>query len=595
MKTKIILFIILYSLCGNTIYSQYNKNLTTEEKQKIIDSLNSSNWRTVENAVYEIRSYNIVEAKELLEQRMWDTITYPKDFIIKALARMNSSKVHEYALAYIDTLQQDIDKLDIINDPDSTNWYDRYALVEIQVQLARILFQLDDYSKADKVIELLNYNPERPNDYALSALKYLVKKYPEQYSQLGKQKYELAIADTINLGYDRLSYFFELHHISGNETLPIAKKMFIEDKDVAVRISLLNFFAVYPPDEVIPFLKERLIIEPDRYFQGFIVNEMLGYYGSPDIYNYLSNLRSSLTNPSLKEHIDLELKNFEVSKPEEHMYLSSMIDSLQSYRQQCVNLNWIDNTLSTELSAKGQTAKTYLLSGDSLNCARQLKSFQQKVDSEYRDSLNTTTSFATKDAWKFLYTYPQYILDRLPKIPDVVPPGITSLFPTISYAGGSEFTLTVNGSLFKTGAVVQWNNLNKSTTFISDKSLQANILTSDLTVQGITNITVVNEDGGKSNVVSFTILPGVTNLLDSLISFTNQSYQKGWIDNGGILNSLIKKLENAKKDLQKNNNNAVKNKLEAYAQELQAQRGKHIKEEAFTVLKYYSDYIISGL
>src|SRR5262249_61099670 len=44
-------------------------------------------------------------------------------------------------------------------------------------------------------------------------------------------------------------------------------------------------------------------------------------------------------------------------------------------------------------------------------------------------------------------------------------PILTSLSPNSAAAGGAAFTLTVNGSNFVAGAVVQWNGAARTTTF----------------------------------------------------------------------------------------------------------------------------------
>ncbi|MDA3860087.1 MAG: hypothetical protein PF445_02580 [Melioribacteraceae bacterium] len=84
-------------------------------------------------------------------------------------------------------------------------------------------------------------------------------------------------------------------------------------------------------------------------------------------------------------------------------------------------------------------------------------------------------------------------------------------------------------------------------------------------------------------------------MLDTLISYTNQCYNFEWIDNAGIYNSLSKKIENAKKDLVKGKLNSTKNKIEAFQNEVAAQHEKHITNDGYKFLYYFSDYIIGRL
>src|SRR5665213_2095953 len=50
---------------------------------------------------------------------------------------------------------------------------------------------------------------------------------------------------------------------------------------------------------------------------------------------------------------------------------------------------------------------------------------------------------------------------------------LTSLDPNGATAGGSAFTLTVNGSSFVSGATVRWNGSPLSTTFVNGTQLTA--------------------------------------------------------------------------------------------------------------------------
>ena len=63
-------------------------------------------------------------------------------------------------------------------------------------------------------------------------------------------------------------------------------------------------------------------------------------------------------------------------------------------------------------------------------------------------------------------------------------PAIGSLSPMGATVGGSDFTLTVLGSNFGTGSVVQWNQAPRATTVVSATQLTAAIPASDLAAVG---------------------------------------------------------------------------------------------------------------
>src|SRR5262249_37898443 len=86
-------------------------------------------------------------------------------------------------------------------------------------------------------------------------------------------------------------------------------------------------------------------------------------------------------------------------------------------------------------------------------------------------------------------------------------PSLTSLSPNSAVAGGAAFTLTVNGSNFVAGAVVQWNGAARTTTFVGATQVTASISASDIAAAGGGQGTVVNPapGGGTSTALTFTI------------------------------------------------------------------------------------------
>ena len=84
---------------------------------------------------------------------------------------------------------------------------------------------------------------------------------------------------------------------------------------------------------------------------------------------------------------------------------------------------------------------------------------------------------------------------------------LSSLSPANATAGGVGFTLTVFGSGFVLGSVVQWNGSNLTTTFVSATQLTATIPATNIAAAGTARVTVFNPapGGGTSNALTFTI------------------------------------------------------------------------------------------
>ena len=81
------------------------------------------------------------------------------------------------------------------------------------------------------------------------------------------------------------------------------------------------------------------------------------------------------------------------------------------------------------------------------------------------------------------------------------------LVPSAAAAGGSGFTLTINGTGFVSSSVVNWNGSALPTTVVNENQVTATVPASDIAFDGTVSVTVTNPapGGGTSNVASFTI------------------------------------------------------------------------------------------
>jgi FG-GAP-like repeat/Abnormal spindle-like microcephaly-assoc'd, ASPM-SPD-2-Hydin len=88
---------------------------------------------------------------------------------------------------------------------------------------------------------------------------------------------------------------------------------------------------------------------------------------------------------------------------------------------------------------------------------------------------------------------------------DPVPLINQPLVPVSAKPGNKGFTLTVNGTGFVVGAVVEWNGAERLTEFVSSSQLKATIEASDVAKAGTAWIKVVNPSGTVSSVAFFPI------------------------------------------------------------------------------------------
>ena len=118
-------------------------------------------------------------------------------------------------------------------------------------------------------------------------------------------------------------------------------------------------------------------------------------------------------------------------------------------------------------------------------------------------------------------------------------PAITTLGPSSATAGGAAFTLTVTGSNFVSGAVIQWNTSALTTNFVSATQLTAAISPDRIANPGTVNVKV-NSSGVDSNTVTFVILNGPTiNTISPSITTAGGPDLTLTVDGGGFTTASV--------------------------------------------------------
>ena len=89
-----------------------------------------------------------------------------------------------------------------------------------------------------------------------------------------------------------------------------------------------------------------------------------------------------------------------------------------------------------------------------------------------------------------------------------------ALVPDAVAPGGEGFTLTVNGTGFVSGAVVNWNHSSLPTTFVKDSQVTASVPAPDIAAASTASVTVVNPSPGgcTSNVMFFEVTSAISSI-----------------------------------------------------------------------------------
>ncbi|MCZ2151534.1 MAG: putative Ig domain-containing protein [Bryobacterales bacterium] len=96
------------------------------------------------------------------------------------------------------------------------------------------------------------------------------------------------------------------------------------------------------------------------------------------------------------------------------------------------------------------------------------------------------------------------------------PPAISVLNPNSAAAGSPQFTLSVQGTGFQSGAIVRWNNQDLVTSFVSTTLLNATVSASLLVSPGTAQVVVRNADQQTSTPATFTIPTSLPPTITSL-------------------------------------------------------------------------------
>jgi hypothetical protein len=396
--------------------------------------------------------------------------------------------------------------------------------------------KLGDYSTVEYMFANVQRDSSRVDLDALEMLEMAARNLP-QYAERAKAEL-IRLMHTASLGPYRHNAMFRVVNLYGVEVSPELVRVCREDTaEGSNRLSALQQLILlgYPP--VHSLLVERLLREPAWAYRLDIADTLLKRYGTPADYKAVFEYLQWETNRTARNLTTLALARFTPPVPAPSLAAMTVLDSLVSYKHEVYALGWLaDADFVRELDGDLQRAGQALSTGDSVGCARSVKTFQDEIDIVYKDSLNPDPRKVTIEGWKFLYYNAQYILDRLPQIPPS--PVITSVTPSSATAGSGSFTLTVKGKAFVSGSTVHWNTSARTTSFIADSLLQAAILASDIAATGTASVAVINAGNDTSNTVSFAITAPPPGLIVKLVNSRDarltdgslQYYEGGWKD-----------------------------------------------------------------
>ncbi|MEP7271934.1 MAG: hypothetical protein ABI882_10560 [Acidobacteriota bacterium] len=124
-------------------------------------------------------------------------------------------------------------------------------------------------------------------------------------------------------------------------------------------------------------------------------------------------------------------------------------------------------------------------------------------------------------------------------------PTLSQINPATTAARGPQFVLTVTGTNFFAGSVVQWNGAARPTAFVNATTLTAQIPASDIVFPGTASVTVFNPlpGGGTSSALSFAIInpvPAITTLNPTSVLFGSPAFTLQVLGVNFVENSVVR-------------------------------------------------------
>lgn len=449
----------------------------TLAQDPILQGLDSPDSQIRLRTLYKINKEKLRQYGAALEARIFiEEEPYLKVHYMRALHSIHYENNETIARALIDT----VNNYPASTDPISIKVLATYVLCE----------QFGNFSTIQYAFDILNSNYPYIMGEALGTM-VLGLEVPEHFENCKN-----ALLNIISSGKDPVSSMVAYNALTNKLGIQFVSNLvegFQNDSDDVVRLECLKHLCNLNYSDLNYLLKTRLPLEPYEGLRMHIVDTLLNKYGNPSDLKAVIDYRPNEPHPNAKSLMGFRTRNFIPHKFDQSVTIEQMFLKINGYLEDLQNFNWLaDETYKNELGDILTSAKTNLLAGDSLACRTQVKAFQDLVDNVYKDSLNPDPSFVTIEGWKFLYWNAQYILDRLPEPPILIAPKINVITPAMSLVNPGSFTMEVKGSGFNSSSAVYFNGNARATSFVSDSVLNAQILSTDVSVAGNFSVWVSN-------------------------------------------------------------------------------------------------------
>jgi len=407
MNIKYLLLFVMLSvllrLQAQGMPEEYKQELINSLSITTVDSIGTIHYAPA--AIEEIRRFMVREAVPEIIENLWIQDPFYQIRFLIALRVLGSPEAETLTLVFIDSVGE------------YTNSY--FSKLALKVMATKNLFYMENYSTYNYVFEIIDSTKPDIYESGHFFLEQIIKNIPNEAERAKNELIRIVLE-----GGDEYQRWYALNSLSrvlGEEAITILVESFIQENSENRSLLAKYIFPEYYSEEIEQVLGEVLNSDTSAHTRCNIVDELITKYGSfknhKFVLDYLENETDEKVHGEYNYSTISSRPNYDSSSTN-----LTLLDSLISNTNQCYGYEWLkDEVYKNELLTKLTNAINYLNTNDSLNCRIQITEFQNIVDIVYRDSLVSYPKYVSREGYKFLYHYAQYIIDRLPEPPVGLP------------------------------------------------------------------------------------------------------------------------------------------------------------------------------
>jgi len=203
----------------------------------------------------------------------------------------------------------------------------------------------------------------------------------------------------------------DLLEIYGSEMIPLTVDAARNDPDWKNRDIFIEDLVKNNYTEIHNFLKERLYADPYGTVRwsiaGFLINSI---YGHPSDYKFVLDYLPIETDSNTSYSIATDLYYREIPQPDSALTSLILTDTLISINNQLHNYQWIlSDSLFNNYSTTLQTIRSFIANSNYTSAQTEIDNMQTSVEENY----NSPSPLLTREGWKFLHYYLEYIEERI--------------------------------------------------------------------------------------------------------------------------------------------------------------------------------------